>query len=429
MRHEKKPELDARINELLDLLDAAANAALDNPIEEHNALSDQLATAQKDVILTSGDSAVAEDCENLLRIIKGYAALVGYRALVPDKLPESSSTSSEAIDHGAEVSRQVMALVPMDEESAVTNTDEVASEMSRLLHGIFLKTIALGPELEIDLARILADERQITRALLSFSVNARSNIPLRGHLSIRTNIVDRSYTRNLTSNDERYVCVELTSTGVGTEVAVREPFFTTAGTAEGAKIGLSIVYALVKKHNGFIDVETEPGHGGTARLCLPLRPIGKQTFAEGIAGGMLSTRSTAARGTVLLVEEQRTPAALKDALRHSGYNVLVALDGAQAMELHHRYRNTIDVMLLDLNLPKISAWHVIARVKEESPNVKVIVASGYIEPAFKSKMAGAGVKEFVEKPYVEEDLIQLVRFLMSEKTSPEKAGLTSLADA
>ena len=122
------------------------------------------------------------------------------------------------------------------------------------------------------------------------------------------------------------------------------------------------------------------------------------------------------RGTIFVVEDELAMVSLlRNDLRQSGYDVHVATDGEQAIELYRRLKNNIDVVLLDLGLPKISGWDVISEMKQENPGVKVIVASGYIEPAFKAKIAAAGVKVFVEKPYVHADLLQLIHSSLSEK--------------
>jgi two-component system, cell cycle sensor histidine kinase and response regulator CckA len=365
------------------------------------------------------NSNVAQDYEKILRMVKGYAALIGCRATVTNNLPQGSS-SQEPLDPEAQLTRLLMALSTAGDELATTNTDDVASALGNLLYELVVNTIAQKPELAVDLSPIPADRPSVTQALVTLSENAADNLPLKATLSIKTSIVDRSYTRNDSINAEQYLCLELSSTGLGKEIAINERLAQISRTAEGFGIGVSLVYALIKKHSGFVDINSEPGRGTTVRLGFALAPAIEMVFS----------RSSAARGTILLVEEQRSPAAaLKEALRHSGYNVIVALDGTQAVELHQRYRNKIDLMLLDLDLPKVSAWHVIAQVRRENPNLKVLVASGYMEPAFKSKMASAGVREFIEKPYVEEDLIQLVHFLMSEKASFDQPVVISSSDS
>jgi two-component system cell cycle sensor histidine kinase/response regulator CckA len=120
-------------------------------------------------------------------------------------------------------------------------------------------------------------------------------------------------------------------------------------------------------------------------------------------------KSARGGGTVLVVEdEEKMVYLLRKALLRNEYDVLVAPDGEQAMDLYHRHKQKIRVVLLDMGLPKIAGWEVILRMKKENPNVKVIVTSGYIEPDLKAKMQHAGVQGFIEKPYNPNDVIRML---------------------
>jgi len=97
---------------------------------------------------------------------------------------------------------------------------------------------------------------------------------------------------------------------------------------------------------------------------------------------------------------------VKNVLSQYGYQVLVARDGEEAIDLYHQHKQTIDVVLLDIGLPKIAGWDVIRKMKEEDPNINLVVASGYIEPELKSEMYQAGVNDFIYKPYVLHQVIE-----------------------
>ncbi len=113
--------------------------------------------------------------------------------------------------------------------------------------------------------------------------------------------------------------------------------------------------------------------------------------------------------TILVIEDEEKMVYLlrKTLLRH-GYKVLVALDGEQAINLYQRHKQDIGMVLLDIGLPKTGGWGVIVKLKEQNPNVKLIVTSGYIEPELKSKMQRAGVEGFIEKPYSPDDVVQML---------------------
>jgi CheY-like chemotaxis protein len=190
-----------------------------------------------------------------------------------------------------------------------------------------------------------------------------------------------------------------------------EPFFTTKSMGEGTGLGLAIVYGIVKNHNGFIEVDSEVGQGTTFKLYFPITSSEEKPPVNELPKKDLPAvkASTKRKRTVLVAEdEERMVYLLRKALLRNGYDVLVALDGEQAIDLYHRRNQDIDAVLLDIGLPKIAGWDVILRMKENNQNVKVIVASGYIEPDLKSKMHQAGVHGFIEKPYNPNDVIQML---------------------
>ena len=412
-------ELERRVTDRTAEL-KQANAALHEQMEEQKRLQEQLRQAQKLESVGTLAGGIAHDFNNLLNIIKGYAGLIQHQIATPEEIPDSLAVIHETVDRGADVVRQLLTLARKTEAKlASTNANDVISELGSLLQETFPKTIDIVVELEVNSPAILADPHQISQALLNLSVNARDAMPLGGKLSLRTKAVDGSKLANHEASPQQYVCVELADTGTGMEAAIRErifePFFTTKGIGEGTGLGLSIVYGIVKNHKGFIDVESEPGRGSLFRVYLPAWRLEQTRSMDEMPDAKLAAPIVSGRGTILVVEDEVAMVSLlRNDLRQSGYDVHVATDGEQAIELYRRLKNDIDVVLLDLGLPKISGWDVISEMKQENPSVKVIVASGYIEPAFKAKIAAAGVKVFVEKPYVHADLIQLIHSSLSE---------------
>ena len=122
--------------------------------------------------------------------------------------------------------------------------------------------------------------------------------------------------------------------------------------------------------------------------------------------------------TVLIVEDEpRMLLLLEEVFSRHGYQVLAASDGEQAIEVYRLYKLRIDVVLLDVGLPKITGWQVFLKMKEENPDVRVVIASGYLDPKIKADMSGAGVKHFVDKPYELDDLLEIVQNLFETKPS------------
>jgi two-component system, cell cycle sensor histidine kinase and response regulator CckA len=123
-----------------------------------------------------------------------------------------------------------------------------------------------------------------------------------------------------------------------------------------------------------------------------------------------------ARQTILVAEDEpRMLRLLEKVLSRRGYRVLAASDGEQAIEVYRGYKPRIDVVLLDVGLPKMTGWSVLLRMKQENPDVRVVIASGYLEPKLKAEMSLAGVKRFVNKPYVLDDVIETIQSLIGKR--------------
>jgi CheY-like chemotaxis protein len=299
-------------------------------------------------------------------------------------------------------------------ESHFTATDinRVLCGLAELLKQTLPKTIDISLELRPKLPAVMADSNQINQALLNTCVNARDAMPNGGKITLRTRICDGREIKDDATREAPYVCVEVSDSGMGMDDDVRkrmfEPFFTTKGIGEGTGLGLAIVYGIIKNHQGSIEVESEPGHGATFRLYLPVAPSeGKQVTDEVRSTKISDRKSRNGQRTVLLVEdEEMMVLLLRNSLSRHGYNVLVALDGDQAIDLFHHHKHQIDVVLLDIGLPKRAGWDVILKIKEENPRVHVVVSSGYIDPESRAKMHQAGVRDFIDKPYTSEALLE-----------------------
>jgi PAS domain S-box-containing protein len=409
-------ELEKRVKERTVELELA-NMALRNETEEHKKLEKQLWQAQKMESVGTLAGGIAHDFNNILNIIKGYAGLIRQNPSVDEKVAESLNVIEETVERGAYGVRQLLTLARKTEARlALTNPNDLLSDLSKLLKQTFPKTIDVVLELDVKLPSISVDPNQINQALLNLCVNARDAMSGGGRLTLKTLLVEGAKVQDLAATAEHYVCMEVRDTGAGMDAAVRnrifEPFFTTKRVGEGTGLGLAMVYGIVKSHNAFIDVESELGRGTTFRLYFPIPPCGEKPAVDEMEEKKLSAapmKSANRNKTILVAEdEEKMIYLLRKALLRNGCDVLIAEDGEQAIDLYHHRQQDIDAVLLDIGLPKIAGWEVILRMKKENPNVKVIVTSGYIEPDLKSKMQHAGVGGFVEKPYNPDVVVRML---------------------
>ena len=194
-----------------------------------------------------------------------------------------------------------------------------------------------------------------------------------------------------------------------------EPFFTTKGFGEGTGLGLAMVYGIMRNHHGVVDVESETNRGSTFRLYLPVVQQSQPSPLIGSPGGdTLAAKSASHRGTVLVVEdEQPMVLLLTNALVKAGYQSIIAMDGEKAIELYRQNRDKIDIVLMDLGLPKVTGADVIRLMKKQDPTIKVIVTTGYLEPELKSELFAAGVKDYIHKPYSVDAVVKTVQSALS----------------
>jgi CheY-like chemotaxis protein len=189
-----------------------------------------------------------------------------------------------------------------------------------------------------------------------------------------------------------------------------EPFFTTKEKNQGTGLGLSVVYGIVKNHNGLIDVKSKPNSGTAFRLYFPVADsenAGEETLVKSNIETVAAVNGAA---TVLVVEDERNMLSLLEkVLLKQGYRVLTASDGEKALEVYQQRNGTIDVVLLDIGLPKMAGEEVLQKMKQQNPNVKVVIASGYLDPELKARMDRAGVQYFLPKPYLPDKVIKILQ--------------------
>jgi PAS domain S-box-containing protein len=407
-------ELERRVRERTADLEQANRALLRN-LEEQKLLEDQLRQAQKMESIGTLAGGIAHDFNNVLNIIRGYATLASRQSSADPRITESMTIIIEEVDRGAAVVRQLLTLARKT-EPLLTRADanRMITTVSELVKQTFPKVIDVRLALNRSLPAVLADPNQIGQALLNISVNAHDAMPMGGVLGFATEVIDgsRLRQRHPGAKTHPYVCISISDTGTGMEESVRqrifEPFFTTKKLGQGTGLGLAMVYGLVKNHNGFIDVESEPGNGTTFRIYLPApRAEHAPSIDDTTRDGAVAQEPAHHRGTVLVVEDEPAMVRLlKNLLHQAGYDVLAAMDGEQAVDLFGRHKEEVDIALVDLNLPKTKGSDVIRALKEQNPKVRIIVASGYLEPEVRSQLSRAGVTEYIHKPYAIDEVLK-----------------------
>lgn len=219
-----------------------------------------------------------------------------------------------------------------------------------------------------------------------------------GTLRVSTGIAEPRLVSKFVNNSygKTYVAVTVSDTGIGmdkpTRARIFEPFFTTKEKGRGTGIGLATVFGVMKKHGGFVDLRSEVGIGTTFVICFPAR---SKENAETPSDVQRVFNSNRGEETVLVAEDEETlKELLKDALIDKGYRVLTAKNGREALSVLSE-NGAVALVLSDLGLPELDGIEVLRIIKENNPDVKVILASGYMQPEETERMEQLQVDGFI----------------------------------
>jgi two-component system, cell cycle sensor histidine kinase and response regulator CckA len=376
-------------------------------VTEQRSLEEQLRQAQKMEAVGQLAGGIAHDFNNLLTAIFGNLSML--RAALSEGDPNRVliASAEQAAARAGGLSNQLLSMARrtvLNPQS--TNLNQTIDEVIGLLHRTIDPRIELAAKREPDLGRVLADASQMHQVLMNLCLNARDAMPDGGRLSIETSnfTLDAESARlHLLGRPGDFVRLRVSDTGCGIPPEIRprifEPFFTTKGPGQGTGLGLAMVFSIVKQHQGWIDCYSEPGKGTRFDIYLPRHATPDDTQPAPAA----SSPPAFGRETILLADDE---AVLRDlgraVLERYGYQVILACDGQEAVEIYRRERSRIDLIILDQTMPRLSGSEALQMLRAEDPTVNVVLSSGYPEPP------GDAVG-FISKPYRPEDLLAAVR--------------------
>ncbi len=385
-------------------------------VTQEVSLEEQFRQAQKMEAVGRLAGGVAHDFNNLLTIIQLSARLMGKQLHAEDPLQVQLERIQEACHRANELTKQLLTFsrqTPL--ETRRVDLNDSIREMSRMLPRLLGEDIELVLALSEDLWPVVGDANQLDQVLLNLAVNARDAMPQGGRLLIETaNVVlDRVYTEHHFGVEPgEYVMLAVSDTGEGMSEEVKarifEPFFTTKGPGQGTGLGLSTVYGIVKRHGGHIGVYSEVGQGSTFKVYLPRD--GREAEARpAILEPSAAVVRRPRQATLLVVEDAADIRQLiTQALRESGYEVLVATQGVEALELSETHEGPIHLLLTDVVMPQMGGGELARRLQARRPEMRVLYMSGYTENVIATHgVLKAGVA-FLPKPFTLEALIQKV---------------------
>ena len=376
--------------------------------EERRRLQRQLFQAQKMEALGTLAGGIAHDFNNLLTVMLGFASLARQRLSSDDPLQDSMGMIEQSAQRGAELTRQLLGFArPERQQVKPVCVDDVLDRVRRMVVRTFDRNITVAVHKGSEPLWVAAEPSYLEQALLNLCINARDAMSRGGTLSLEAGAVTLEAQQPdlpATCAPGRYASISVQDTGAGiapeTLPRVFDPFFTTKEPGRGTGLGLAMVYGFVKNHEGFVKVESEPGHGARFTLFLPLIPApAPQTGASGL--GQIQP----GWGTVLVVDDEPLVRAFaEEGLKGLGYQVWVAENGKQALEIYEQRRGETDCVLMDLIMPELSGLETYRRMRAVDPLVRVVFASGYSTGEILRDAPDARSAVFIGKPYTLEGL-------------------------
>jgi len=393
---------------------------LRNNEEQTQMLSEQLRHSQKMEAVGRLAGGVAHDFNNLLTVIKGHSDLLELKLGTLSPVRHSVTEVKKAADRATALTRQLLAFSRMQVlQPQVLDLNAVIADVNKMM------PVLLGEEVEYNflpgerLAHIKADPSQIEQVLVNLAVNARDAMSKGGKLTVTTQnvVLDEEYARThppVVAGKYDLIVVADTGHGMDEETKARifEPFFTTKELGKGTGLGLSTVYGIVKQSGGYIWVDSAVNQGTRFEIFLPQTTEAVSLIEQKEIFRPMN-RGT---GTVLLAEDEEAVRELAcEFLRASGYHVIAAKDGIEALELAEQGEKTIDVLVTDVVMPRMRGTELAMRLKRAHPDINVVYMSGYLE--HNSDDSFLTNAELLQKPFSRESLLQKLYAVLAREAA------------
>jgi PAS domain S-box-containing protein len=390
-------------------------------VTETKNLRAQLLQAQKMEAIGTLAGGVAHDFNNLLQVVIGYSELIMMDPQISDKLRKNVKSINKVATNGADLVKSLLTFSRKTEtKPKPINLNREIVQIKKLLDRTIPKMIEIELDLQEELSLINADSSQIEQVVMNLAVNARDAMPEGGRLILETEnvILDAAYCAvHLDAAPGPHVLLSVSDTGQGmdkkTMERIFEPFFTTKALGKGTGLGLAMVYGLVKQHQGSIICYSEPEVGTTFKIYFPsLVPQNDSDESK------ISQSSIGGTETILLVDDEENVRDVgKDLLEGSGYTVITASSGREALELYKDKRSSISLIILDLIMPEMGGKECLEGLLKIDSSVKTLICSGYSANGTAKEAVATGAKGFISKPYNLNEMLAQIRRIIDPKES------------
>ncbi len=397
--------------------------ALVKDITERKRLEEQLLHSQKMDAIGQLTAGIAHDFNNMLTAINGFAELMQMEMATDDPHQESITKILRSGRRAADLVQQLLAFSRKQViEPRIININDTVAKMDKMLQRIIGENIELKTMLASDLWEINMDPVQLEQVIINLAVNARDAMPQGGCLTIETaNVVldDDYVSHHLETQPGEHVMLTVTDTGHGmtngVKIHIFEPFFTTKEWDKGTGLGLSTVFGIVKQNGGHIWVFSEENKGAVFKVYLPKAKEEWGKSPELLQKPANTGMFPAGSETILLVEDDNHVRELaRRVLTRSGFKLLEAANGQEALQLVGAHQGAIDLLLADVIMPGISGKVLAEQLTRQQPNLKVLFISGYTDNAIiHHGVLDPGIN-LLQKPFNPQALLAKIREVLDK---------------
>ena len=380
-------------------------------------LEAQLMQSEKMKTFGQFAAGIAHDFNNMLTIIQGHASKLLTDEKLSAETKESLTQVYSAGDRAAKLTRQLLLTSRKNVmQPKLLDLREIIGSTSQMLERLVGETIALRFKSPLLLPLVHADQSMIEQVVMNLASNARDAMPNGGTLIIEISetFVGPEHTEiNPEASAGHFVKLEVTDTGCGMDAATRarifEPFFTTKDIGKGTGLGLATVFNIARQHNGWVEVQSQPGCGSTFIVYLPANTE-NSTQTPATAGPAPLPAAGGSECILIVEDEQMLRELAREILQDAGYQTLEASSGREALAVWRQHDGKIDLLLTDMVMPEgVSGMELAERLITETPELKIVFMSGYTSDDVSSELLQRTNASFIQKPYGTAELTKVVR--------------------
>jgi two-component system cell cycle sensor histidine kinase/response regulator CckA len=382
---------------------------------EKERIQAQLHQSQKMEAVGILAGGIAHDFNNLLTAIQVSADLAMLELPESDSVYNTLQEIHRVASNAGDLAKQMLLFSrkhPM--EYAPIRLNQVVTDLQKMLRRLIGEDIEIETRLDAALWNVMADKGTMEQVVMNLAINARDAMPKGGRLIIQTeneDIKGKSVQSDSDARCGKFVKLTVQDNGMGMDKEILshifEPFFSTKSPGKGTGLGLSVVYGIIKQHEGWITTSSAPGEGSTFEIYLPA----SIESAVSLSKKKKVTANPCGKGErILIVEDERIVQESTDrALVKSGYSVLSASNGAEALRIFENEGGAFDLVFSDVVLPDRNGIELVETLKSKNPKIKVLLSSGYTDYKAQWPVIIERGFQYLQKPYMMNNLLQTLR--------------------